>query len=195
MNQQRVGRNQPVLQSGSASIDALVQSAQKFLLVPLWIARLAAALSDPLGDQHHLIDRRLAGQPHDVFHQRWPQFGFAFAGPSRKPLQEEPQHDVGPTFAHERQRAIEVEQHMTDLRPRRERRRKFDMSPAPRANGFRSGEGFGHGEIPALKEGASGQLMQNSNAANGGRVPSSRPVGSLAHRRRQTRQGWLTGRK
>ena len=100
------------------------------MLVPERLARLAAALANPLGELDHLIDRLLAVEPHDVVEDHLLDLLVGLAGQARKCLDEHRHHDLGPPLADQRQRAVEVEQHVADLGPRLEQGRQLDATPA-----------------------------------------------------------------
>ena len=51
------------------------------------------------------------------------------AGPARQHLDEHRHHDLGPALADQRQRAVEVEQHVADLGARRQGSGQLDAGP------------------------------------------------------------------
>ena len=115
---------------GGAAADVLFQPAQVFVLVPERLVRLAAALADPLGELDHLVDRLLAVEPHDVVEHHPPDVVLGLAGPARQGLDEHGHHDLGPSLADQRKRAVEVEQDVADLGARRQGNGQLDAGPA-----------------------------------------------------------------
>ncbi len=101
----------PMCVPAGAGIRACTQSGS---------SRLAAALADPLGELDHLVDRLLAVEPHDVVEHHPPDVGLGLAGQARQGLDEHRHHDVGPSLADQRERAVEVEEDVADLGPRRQ---------------------------------------------------------------------------
>ena len=120
--------DRPLPQAVDPVVDANVQPAEVFVLVPERLLRLAAALADALGELDHLVDRLLAVEPHDVLEGQLPAIGLGLARQRGKHLGEHRHHDLGPALADQRQRAVEVEQHMADAGPRRERGAKDDLT-------------------------------------------------------------------
>ena len=107
--------------------DPPVEPAQVFVLVPERLARLAAALANPIGQLDHLIDRLLAVQAHDVFVGQALDVGLVFAGQAGEHLDEHRRHHFRPALADQRQRAVEIEEHVADFRPRAEAGAEFDQ--------------------------------------------------------------------
>ena len=83
----------------------------------------AAALADPLGELDHLVDRLLAVEAHDVVEDHAADVGLGLARQPRQGLDEHRHHDLGPSLADQRERAVEVEQDVADLRARLEAER------------------------------------------------------------------------
>ena len=79
MHQQFVGLNPAAPQARSPAADPVFEPPQVFMLVPQQFARLAAALSDALGQLDELIDGLLACEPRDVVGHQFAQLRLRFA--------------------------------------------------------------------------------------------------------------------
>ena len=139
VDQKLLGPDRAALEPGRAGADVLLQPPQVFVLVPERLARLAASLLDPLGKLDHLVDRLLAVQAHDVVEHQLPDLVVRLAGKARQGFDEHRHHDLGPSLADQRKRAVEVEEHVADLGARLERGGQLDAAPA---RGARDGLGW-----------------------------------------------------
>src|SRR5438105_14635560 len=115
--------------------DALFEPAKVLMLVPERLARRSAAFSNPFRELDHLVNRLLAIEPHDVLITKPAALFLSFARPRRQHLHEHGNHHFGPALADERERTVEIKQHMADSPPRGKARRKFH--PAPKLPGER----------------------------------------------------------
>ena len=77
MDQQFVGPNSSVFQPFDTAADPLIEAAEVLVLVPQRLSRDAAALDNPFGQLHHLVNRLLAVEPHDVVIDQPLQIGLA----------------------------------------------------------------------------------------------------------------------
>ena len=106
-----------VPQSVGAVADALIEPAKVFVFVPQRLARGAAAFGDAFGQLHHLVDRLLAIQAHDVVEADLAAGGLRLARQAGQHLDEHRHHDVRPALANNRQRAVKIKQDVADVRP------------------------------------------------------------------------------
>lgn len=98
------------------------------MFVPERLAGLAAPFANAVGKLDHLVDGLFAVEAHDVLEREALAVGVGLARQLRQQLGEHGRHDIGPAFADERERAVEVEEHVADLGPRREAGGELDAS-------------------------------------------------------------------
>ena len=128
MDQQLVGPDLAAAQSREPVADPLVEPAEVLVFVPQRLLRAAAALGNPLRQLDHLEDCLLAVQSHDVVVGQPADIGLALALAAGQHLDEHRHHHFRPTLADQRQGAVEIEQNVTDVRPRAEPRAELDKA-------------------------------------------------------------------
>ena len=120
----------PSGERGRAAADVPLQPPQVFVLVSKRLFRPAAALADPFGELNHLVDRLLTVQTHDVVDDHAADVVISLARQPRQGFDEHRNHDVGPSLADQRDRAVEVEEDVADFGARLEGRGQLDAGPA-----------------------------------------------------------------
>src|ERR1051326_2252352 len=109
----------PVIGCGSAggeSLQSCHDALHESLVVPVLVLQrvkwLAASGGNFFGKLNHLVDRLPSGESHHEGLNVVAQFFGGFRSPGLlQNFDHHGDHDVGPTFADERKRAVEIEQH------------------------------------------------------------------------------------
>ena len=87
------------------------------MLVPERLLRLSTTFADPVGQLHHLINRLLPIQTHDVIICQFLAIFMALSRQSWKDFREHWNHDLRPSLTDDRQGSIEVKKDVRNLWP------------------------------------------------------------------------------